>query len=96
MDEKNKNGRVSIATVLAVVGIIVGPIAGWGAGEVKRGELVEKVNNLEQRQTEDRREVKERLQRIEDKTQRTDENVQQILRKLDVIESRQQQQRRDR
>jgi len=89
MSDEKKNGRITLPAVLAVLGIIGGPLAVWGESQLERGETKQRLSTIEKRQDEDRREIKERLQRIEDKSQRTDDNVQLILRKLDVMDAAQ-------
>jgi hypothetical protein len=60
----------------------VGSIAADAADTKSRLKVVEK------RQEEDRTDMKEKVREIDVKVQRVDDNVQTILRKLDVMEDR--------
>lgn len=94
MVDDKKNGRVSLAAVLTVLGIIGGPLAVWGDAQIERGAMKEKVATVEQRQAEDRHATKEAINKIDTKVERIDQNVNSILLKLNTLETLQRQQRR--
>lgn len=78
MADEKRNGRTLLATAGVIVGMIAGPFAVWGTLNAEAGRQKEKIEQLEKRQAEDRKEVKEQLRRIEAKTENTDKNVQEI------------------
>ena len=99
-DEKHKNGngRISLGVILTVLGMVVGPLAVWGDGQRKAGELDEKVTTLQKRSEEDRKDQRQQVNEVKEYAKAIDSNVQIILQKLTAMEAvqRQQQQRRDR
>lgn len=74
----------AIAVAVAASGLLswVWSIAGEAA------DVKSRVAAVEKRQVEDRQEIKERVQRTEERLEKVDANVNTILRKLDVIEER--------
>lgn len=92
---KNGNGRISLGVVLTVLGMVIGPLAVWGDGQKKSGELVEKVTTLEKRAEEDRKDQKQNVNEVKEYAKSIDSNVQLILQKITAMEAVQKQ-RRDR
>lgn len=87
-DDKSKNGRISLSTVAVIVGLIAGPFAVWGTLNAEAGRTKEKVDQLERRQAEDRRSIKEDQHEIKRDVKETREAVQKILIKLEAQEAR--------
>lgn len=88
----NGNGKL-ITTVAAIVAIIGGPLAVWGDGQRKAGEIETKIKALEKRQNEDRANVYQQVRDQDAKIDRIETGVNAILRKMDVIEDRQSRER---
>lgn len=94
-DEK-KNGRISLSTVAIVVGIIGGPLAVWGDSQKERGTTNERLQNVERRQNEDRKDTRSAISEVKEHVKLIDHNTQIILQKITAMEAVQRSERRDR
>lgn len=88
MSDDKKNGhRITPQTVIAAGTILLTIGGSWFAWGQQTGELKQKVSTLEQRQSEDRKDTKEALNKVDTKVERIDQNVNQILQTIKAMEA---------
>lgn len=95
MAEEHKNGRVSITNVLTILGMVAGLLGVWGTLAADNARMKERVDQLERRVENERQDTKADVKEIKSDVKATNENVQLILRKLDVMEAGASRGRRD-
>lgn len=74
----NGNGKLIAATLSAAIAVAAGPLAVWNVLSNEMTDTKRRVDTIEKRGEEDRRATTEALRRIEQKTESTDKNVQEI------------------
>jgi len=94
-DEK-KNGRISLASVAMVVGIVGGPLAVYSEAQVDRGRSAERLQHIEKRQEEDRKDTRQAISEVREHVKIIDQNTQVILQSIKVMEAEQRAERRAR
>lgn len=87
MAEEQKNGRVSVTNVLTILGMVAGLLGVWGTLAADNARMKERVDQLERRVENERQDTKTDVKEIKSDVKATNENVQLILRKLDVMEA---------
>jgi TolA-binding protein len=80
--------KISLGNVLTVLGMLVGLGATWATLSADNADTKRRVTTVEDRQKEDRRDIKQRLEQFDERSRRTDENVQKILGKIEAMERR--------
>lgn len=95
MAEENKNGRVSIPNALTIFGMLLGLGSTWGLLSAENARTKERIDQLEKRVDNDKQETRADVKEIKSDVRSTNEAVQLILRKLDVMEAGAQRGRRD-
>lgn len=93
---EKKHRHISLSTVAVIVGIIGGPLAVWGEGQIERGSTKEKLQQLERRAQEDRRDTRQNINEVKEHVKLIDQNTQMILQKLTAMEAVQKAERRER
>ena len=94
MSEEKKNGRISLATVAMIVGIVAGPLAVYSEAQVERGTSKERISNIEKRQDEDRKDTRQAISEVKEHVKVIDANTQIILQTIKVMEAEQRAERR--
>jgi len=85
-EEKHRNA-ISISQVLVVLGLIGGPLAVWGEAQLERGTTKEKIQQIERRQDDDRRDQRQNVNEVKEHVKVIDQNVQIILQKITAMEA---------
>ena len=80
---------ISIGNWLMVLGMICALAASWYVWGEQKGRLDQRVDQVERRQQEDRTEIKRQLERIEERSERTERTVQDIRILLEGIRQEQ-------
>ena len=83
-------------TALVIIGLIGGPLAVWGESQLERGRTKEKLEQVEKRQEQDRRDTRESLGEVNSHIKEIDQNVQIILQKITGMEAVQRAEKRER
>jgi hypothetical protein len=94
-EDNNKNGRFSITNVLTILGMGAGLLGVWGTLSADNARTKERVDQLEKRVDVERQDTKADVKEIKSDVRATNEAVQLILRKLDVMEAGAMRGRRD-
>ena len=93
-EEKKPNGH--LRTALAVAAIIGGPLAVWGDVQMERGSTKEKLDHIEKRQQEDRRDTRQGINEVKEHVKQIDQNVQVILQEIRAMQAVNRAERRSR
>jgi hypothetical protein len=80
--------KISLGNIVAVLGMLAGLGATWATLSADSADTKRRVTTVEDRQKEDRRDIKQRLEQFDERSRRTDENVQKILGKIEAMERR--------
>ena len=87
MPEEKKNGRFHIGTAVIIIGMIGGPLAVWGESQLERGQTKEKIQQIEKRQSEDRRDTRQNLNEVKEHVKTIDQSTQLILQELRAMKA---------
>ncbi len=87
MAEEKKNGRIHLSTILAIVGILGGPLLVWGDAQRKDGQVTEKLSTLEKRQHEDRMDTRQNINEVKEHVKQIDRATQEILQTIRAMEA---------
>ena len=87
MAEEKKNGRFHIGTAAIIIGMIGGPLAVWGESQLERGQTKEKIQQIEKRQSEDRRDTRQNLNEVKEHVKVIDQSTQLILQELRAMKA---------
>ena len=93
--DDHKNGKISLTTVLTILGMLAGLAGVWGTLSADNASVKQRVIELERRVENDKQETRADVKEIKTDVKSTNEAVQLILRKLDVMEAGAQRGRRD-
>ena len=96
MSEEKKNGRFHISTAIIILGMIGGPLAVWGESQLERGQTKEKLQQIEKRQQEDRRNTRESIGEVKEHVKAIDQATQLILQEVRAMKAVQESERRRR
>jgi hypothetical protein len=80
--------KISFANILVILGMLAAIGASWATLSADNADTKRRVTTVEDRQKEDRRDIKQRLEQFDERSRRTDENVQKILGKIEAMEKR--------
>lgn len=86
MAEEHKNNKVSISNILTILGMAGGLMLVWGNLNGENARTRERIDQIEKRVESERVDSKADVKEIKSDVKATNENVQLILRKLDVME----------
>lgn len=82
-----RNKGVDVRTVLVILGLIGGPLAVWGDSQNERGKVNEKIDQLEKKREEDRRNVRQDLNEAKEHIKLIDQNTQLILQEIRAMQA---------
>jgi len=86
-DEKQKNGRITWPTLAAVATALLALGGSWFTWGQQAGELRQRVMNVEQRQSEDRKETKDNISEVKRDVKQIGSDVQTILQTIKAMEA---------
>lgn len=95
-DNNKKNGRFHIGTAVIILGMIGGPLAVWGESQLERGTTKEKIQQIERRQQEDRRDMRQNVNEVKEHVKTIDQATQMILQEIRAMKAVQEAERRRR
>ena len=95
-DNNKKNGRFHIGTAVIIIGMIGGPLAVWGESQLERGTTKEKIQQIERRQQEDRRDMRQNVNEVKEHVKTIDQATQMILQEIRAMKAVQEAERRRR
>ena len=95
-DNNKKNGRFHIGTAVIIIGMIGGPLAVWGESQLERGTTKEKIQQIERRQQEDRRDMRQNVNEVKEHVKTIDQATQMILQEMRAMKAVQEAERRRR
>ena len=95
-DNNKKNGRFHIGTAVIIIGMIGGPLAVWGESQLERGTTKEKIQQIEKRQQEDRRDMRQNVNEVKEHVKTIDQATQMILQEIRAVKAVQEAERRRR
>ena len=95
-DNNKKNGRFHIGTAVIILGMIGGPLAVWGESQLERGTTKEKIQQIEKRQQEDRRDMRQNVNEVKEHVKTIDQATQMILQEIRAMKAVQEAERRRR
>lgn len=96
MTDEKKNGRISLQSAIAILAVVASLGGSWFAWGQKTGQLEQRVQTIEQRQAEDRRDTKESVHEVRRDVKQIGSDVQVILQTIKAMEAVQKSDRRER
>ena len=86
--------KLSLSTVLSVIGMVAALAGSWFVWGQQAGEIKQKVQTIEERQKEDRRDTRQNISEVKEHVKQIDKATQEILQTIRAMEAVQKAERR--